>query len=147
MLDLVALDTAMFARLATDSQGAQLRAALGGAGLSGPYSGVMVADDLIRQEVGRPALQLPSPPFLALRRLGVPITDRIAWLPSYIWYCYGSLAAGSWALSALPPLIDSAYQGFTPGGIGSIEIGVQAPTPDSVLGLWVLPVSVNLSGI
>ena len=144
MLDLVTLDRDVLARLASDSAGAALRAALGAGA-----AGVMVADALMRQEVGTITPRLPKPPFVALRRTPVPITDRIAWLPSYLWYCYGSLAGGSWVLSALPPLIDAAYQGFDAQwtGVGSVEISAQTPTIDSVLGLWVLPVTLNLSGI
>ena len=144
MLDLAAIDQLIYNRLASDSQGAALRAVLGAGA-----AGVLVADDLIRQEVGSPTLKLPLPPFVALRRAPVPLTDRIAWLPQYLWYCYGSLSGGSWQLNALVQPILAAYSDVEQdaSSVGSVEIGVQTPTVDSVLGLWVLPITLSLSAI
>jgi len=146
MVDLVGLDSAVFARLATDSAGTALRTALGD-----EASSIVMAEDLGLYE-GQKAInkqQLPNPPFLALRAGPAPITDRIAWLPNYTWYCYGSLANGSGAIRPLAQLIADAYEGFDPAGlgVGSVEVGVQAPSIDRVLGMWVMPVTLDLSSI
>jgi hypothetical protein len=146
VVDLVGLDSAVFDRLASDAAGTDLRAALGDGAVS-----ILMAEDLKLFEGMKPLnkQQLPEPPFLALRAGPAPITDRIAWLPNYTWYCYGDLATGSGAIRPLAKLIADAYEGFNPSGlgVGSFEVGVQAPSVDRVLGMWVMPVTLDLSSI
>lgn len=146
MYEMQALAAAVFARLASDAAGADVRAVLGAGA-----DGVITADRLMQTVIGQTSAPppLPAPPFVALRQGSAPGVERIAWLPRFTWYAYGALAAGPWALNVIPRHIAAAYAGWDPAGlgIGSVEVAVQPPTVDRVLGLWVLPVTLDLSSI
>lgn len=138
MIDLAAFDTAVFARLASDTQGAVVRAVLGDP--SDPSASVITAEDL-RQYEGC-VDNLPAVPLLALRRGPAPISDRVLWLPSYTWYAYDDETITVARIRALPALIAQAYASFETEAIGviSVEVSALAPVPDRVLGLVTQPI-------
>jgi hypothetical protein len=136
MIDLAALDTAVFDRLASDAAGADVRAVLGSLDRS-----VITAEEL-RQYEGQ-VTRLPAVPLLALRRGPAPISDRVLWLPSYNWYAYDDETVTVARLRALPALIAAAYVSFEIEAIGviSVEVSTLTPIPDRVLGLVAQPIA------
>lgn len=132
MIDLAALTQAVYARLATDSAGAALRAWLP-SGASAVFANV---EDL-RVE-GLTVQALPEPPLLALRRGPAVQLERVITQPLYQWYCYDDPSVGYGRLEQLPALIWQAYEsGLSVGtvGVGSIEVSAGAQSRDSRLGL------------
>lgn len=131
MIDLYALTAAVYARLKSESAGADVRAFLpDGAGA------VLLAEDL-RVE-GLTVLDLPARPILALRRGAAPQLDRVVTQPIYTWYAYDDPSVGYGRLEQLPYLIWQAYEsGLIVGttAVGAIEVGAGAQTRDERLGL------------
>lgn len=143
MIDLYALSTAIYNRLAADAAGAAVRAALGAGAQS-----VLMAEDL-RVE-GLTVLALPTRPLIALRRGAVPQSGRVVSLPVYVWYCYDDPAVGYGRLETLPLLIASAYTTPLVVGtvaVGAIEVSAGAQTRDAALKLLLCSVTVAVGAV
>lgn len=144
MIDLSALTTAVYDRLASDTQGADVRGALGAGAAS-----VLMAEDL-RVE-GLTVDALPARPIVALRRGAVPTTQRaIVDVPIYTWYAYDDPDVGYGRIEALVPLIGAAYQELlTPSGVGvgDIEVSAGAQARQTAPALLLCPITVVIGAI
>jgi hypothetical protein len=143
MIDVVALDSAVFARLATDSAGQGVRDLLPGGGAA-----VMMIEDM-RVE-GLTVRALPARPLLALRRGAMPLIGRIINRPVFTWYCYGDPSAGYAPLEALlKPMADCYASGLTVAtvAIGEIEVGAGAQTRDDKLQLLLQTITVAVGAV
>jgi len=144
MIDLAALTTAVYDRLASDAAGADVRSALGAGAAS-----VMLAEDL-RVE-GLTVDALPTRPIVALRRGAVPTTQRaIVDVPVYTWFLYDDVDVGYGRIEALAPLIAAAYQELlTPAavGVGDIEVSAGAQTRQIAPALLLCPITVVIGAV
>ena len=141
MIDLATLTDAVFRRVASDAEGASVRATLGSGGLS-----VMMAEDLA--VLGdSPALRDVTPCMALRRQIALPV-DRTDYSVSYRWYCYDDPARGFARLEALPALLAAAYEGFADGrNLTELEIQIGAQSRDRALGLLLLTVDIVISAV
>jgi hypothetical protein len=143
MIDLMTLDAPIFARLATDSAGAAVRALLPGGGAA-----VMMVEDM-RVE-GLKLAALPARPILALRYGPTPLVGRIVNRPLYQWYAYGDPSAGYGPLRALVGPISEAYKPdvtASDAAIGDIEVSAGAQARDDNLKLLVQIITVAVGAV
>lgn len=143
MFDWAGLAELVYQRARSHSQGATLRAALADGANS-----VILAQDIRRYE-GETEVIPPPTPFLALRYGAAPSADQVVWQGAFTWLCYDDRQTGYSRLLALPPLIQAAYRTDLSLLVGedTIEISPAAPSPDMVLKLLVLPVTLVIHAI
>ena len=141
MIDLAALSQAVFARVATDAAGADVRALLGDGA-----SSVLSAEDLrLRADAG--TLQAAALPLLTLRRGAAPQSDRTAAQPVYTWYAYGDPSLGYGALDALARPLWLAYRDWYGLGVYGCELSAGAHSRDAALGLLLVSYELDIGSI
>lgn len=148
MIDLSALDLAVFARLASDADGAAVRAQLTAWGASAA-SIVMASDLPLRTVVEADRGALPARPILALRAGPAPRFERIVIRPGYTWLAIDDPSYGEGRLRALALLIAQAYEsGLTVArdAIPEVEVSAGAVVTDPRLG-QVLPIALAVGGV
>lgn len=142
MINLAALSDAVYARVASDAAGADLRARLGAGAAS-----VLSAEELrLRTDAG--TQRLPALPLLALRRGAAPTIERgLATLPRYTWYALGDPAVGYGALDALAAPIGALYADWLALGVYSVEIAAGPHDRDRTLGLLLVTYELDIGSI
>lgn len=95
--DIQALTSAVYQRLASDTEGSSVRSALG----SGASSVIHAA--------GLNANSLPARPFVALRRSSFVPFNMSEWRAYFNWYIYDDPAQGYYRIDTLIRLIGQAY--------------------------------------
>jgi len=135
--DLTVIATAVYNRLKTDSAGSAVRTALGGA-----------ARVVRLKDIRKPA-PVPPAPFVALRALPAPLTERGVYRAGYEWRIYGD-GADDYTITTLAGLITAAYAAspiqYTTGGVvGLLEVsGLGGEAHDETLGLSVRVLSLSV---
>lgn len=130
MADLTPITAAVYSRLKSDTDGAAVRTALGGA-----------ARVVRLKDIRKPA-PVPPAPFVALRALPAPLVERGVYRAGYEWRLYGD-GADDYTLTTVAGLIAAAYAAspiqYTTGGVaGQLEVsGLGGEAHDETLGLSV----------
>lgn len=132
MIDLNAIATLLFNRLALDAAGSAVRAQLGAGA-----NGLIHAQDLAGYSADRP---LPARTLLALRRGRVPTSEHIIRLPSWTWWIYDDPGQGYYRINQLIPLLEQAYtaapvQLASGNVLGALQFDIGDETSDPALGL------------
>jgi hypothetical protein len=136
-LDTNALNTLIYNRIATHSDGSAIRALLGASATS-----VIHVKDMDKP--------LPATPFVAMRPGPVPYADRIVLKPSYRWFIYDDPNQGYYRINQIAALLDTAYtttvpQFTTANAVGLIETGnLSAEIKDDTLNLFVRFLDISL---
>lgn len=143
MIDLPALNQAVWDRLHSDAAGAPVRAALGANSDS-----ILMAEQL--REEGLRVQSLPVRPLMALRRGATPTVARVVFVPVYTWFLYDDPDVGYGRIELLIPLIARAYTPLLSAatvGAGHIEVSAGAQTRSQSPALLLCPITLVVGAV